>query len=433
VVTIVVVKRLSACLASATLAALIVPLPGRAAAACPHAAAAGKGWTAIDPTSAYPSSDPSSSTTAYAVDARRPSTILATNGTTIVRSTNGGCTWRVVFSVHPVPPDPTRVAGDKIVSLWSSGRAYATIIDANAAPFAPSIPTEVAVSTNAGSTWRILAPDPSMSDCYSTQLAPYPATPSKVYLACTYYSPSQAEALFQSTNGGTSWRRVNAPDFGGNFAFGMTRLVIDPGKASSLWVPMNQVCQANGGCTWGVSVQSSPNGGKAWAQRYADVDLGGVAQNGGTIGLDVAHPAGGPLLVAAWGPAGIVETRNAGRSWASLKVPTPPSQIGPIWGVTYAHDGATAGVWSSYGTTTCARHHRFQLTDASRRHWRSAPRLQVPAGEVVQSIESLSSAGNSFFALAALGTLNASPMDVGGKERCPPTERSLIYRYTPGG
>lgn len=346
--------------------------PVGAASSCGHRHGP---WTIVDPP-AFPASAASHTQAGVAdmVPGGSGSRLFATNGDTIMRSTNLGCSWSTVFSLDPTR-DPSAVGvPDTLLRAWPDAVITSVVAAGPTVAYAlirgegiamDQLATEAgaplfwAVSTNGGTSWKLSVveapsaaggqPVPVFTPSATPSLYVAPSDPRTVYLSlnATATTPAPAvgevasivddeagtpalSAAYQTfealgtTNGGASWyvlgESLNTVANG--------RLVVDPSNPRTLW--------AYGSSDWGSQdgvVSQSTNGGRTWyAVPRAPHTLGTRrAQGMGVQWLDAVHPRGAAArLLMNWPDGGVNGTlpppkiyasTNGGRTWKVLPVP----------------------------------------------------------------------------------------------------------------
>lgn len=262
-------------------------------------------------------SDPSSSTTLYAID------------TGVSKSTDGGVTW--------VESSDGLVATDvRALAASSGGRLYAAVEE------------YVFASTDAGSTWRKSVVLPPFGQV--TAILVDPKTPSTVYAGtCT-----ASAGIYRSVDGGTTWLPFNSgmtivgicvrslaaqpgPQgavFAGTSNQGLFRLAAGsdtwqllgsgPASAPALWIDPSHPDTVWAGGIAGLF--RSDNGGATWGSALLDKSIRTIA----------GDPHDGSLLYVGNDDAvfgsddAVLKTMDAGGTWTSVSEGLPNSGISSI-------------------------------------------------------------------------------------------------------
>ncbi len=122
---------------------------------------------------------------ALAVDPQRPTTVYASIGRTLVRTTDAGASWQPV--IHGLPQ---QVVTALTVDPQRSGTVYAGLYPR------PGSTGGIYKTTNGGDTWT-----PAFSDIPAGALAVNPARPATIYAALQ----GRKERFARSTDGGLTW------------------------------------------------------------------------------------------------------------------------------------------------------------------------------------------------------------------------------------
>ena len=227
----------------------------------------------------------------YAVVPDDPGTYLATNGLSVSRSADGGCTWRPVYTLpaspeaeHPFTQDntviETVVAGtDRVYLLLLPQAGPPRVLVGNATA------TSWTAATIPGLTNRLLRAPALVVDASGTY----------AYLL-TRSSPSlldgtPGDLLYATADGGTTW--LPRPVDAGSGAV-IRDVAVDPLSGSDVWA------------TSGTSLLHSANGGQSWElAEETEQDVLGL--------LSVTHRPGQPVqVVAASARESLVHVRAAG-------------------------------------------------------------------------------------------------------------------------
>lgn len=331
------------------------------AAACASQHSSGH-WT----TSAFPL--PTTQYDSLARDPKVSTRMFATDGSSVARSVDGGCTWTTVWG-HSAPD--TSAAPGGAAALPTSYAYYVaqivptggTSVYATLAPeahaqiagtFGPSAPPVLLLtSQDGGATFSLTTPDAvNQPRCNTSSLAVAPSNPRQLYLGCEgavfadSFMPSSpeplsdpAEVLYVSSDGGASWQRqlqegITQP------SVGLFNLVVDPFNQAELWgrVALNAATQR-------IDIVHSVDGGKHWAQSYMSLPATGTPD---MLGFTFTHPTKKqPARLLAWGPAGVVVSLNAGKSWQQLGATTAG-----IYTAGFDASGANIAVGFSPGDTS---------------------------------------------------------------------------------
>ena len=271
-----------------------------------------KPWTRVD---------------SLAIDPTHPSIVYAGTDRGVAKTTDGGRHWRMVNG-GLVEYEPGRNHGEGIYSLVVDVHHPRTV-------FANSDGALVK-TTDAGAHWRIIGPEP-----YRTESCPHCAVLIHGYQSAAAIDPDRAETIYaswsstgptgfyKSTNGGTSWRRVQTRGFP---SAQLGSLVGD-------WVSGTLYATASS-----PGVYKSIDGGGTWSSAGLDGETPwGLTVNGGTVyaGLN------GSLLEtddggATWQPVGTGPNLPDGDVVSDPKDPSTLYGIGD--GVVKSVDGGRT--WS---------------------------------------------------------------------------------------
>lgn len=168
--------------------------------------------------------------TAYAVDPRNPERLLATNGASVMETTDGGCSWEEVFAVGLLPsldvPVSSLNATVELIAIpqGDSDLAY-LVVEEKAGPVSRP---HVIVSRDRGETWK--AADnglpPLSGEAVTIETAP---SDSDVAYLLVREAAAGTDQVLATTNGGASWQERSR---GEGLSTGMA---IDPLDTENVW------------------------------------------------------------------------------------------------------------------------------------------------------------------------------------------------------
>lgn len=239
-----------------------------------------------------------------AVDPRTPSRFFVTNGTSVIRTTDGGCSWDPVYELGKttVPGQTFTAATARIRSVVvpeSGGRVLLAVEEQALNQVRP----HVVVSLDAGRTWQ--AGDTGLPPLGSPEgLVVAHSSPDVAYLGVDL-GGGTIDTLFASGDGGRTWQPR-----GRQVGNGITDLAVDPITPNELWA-------------WGTSgLHHSTDGG----QTFTPVDefVGTVT---GPVG--VYHRAGKPSSLMAFIPSlrSLMRSEDGGENWLENFGLTEPTSI----------------------------------------------------------------------------------------------------------
>lgn len=259
---------------------------------------AGLSWTTIEGPS-FSSGAPTISD--HAIAPRRPNRIYVTNGSTVVLTEDGGCSWNEVFSLRDLPDldmPVSKLTGARIESLSvpEEASAQSEMVMVVTETIGPATRPHVISTSDAGRTWDLRDNGlPLVSgNVYQLNIAPSDAR--TMYLLMQG-SPATGTVLWVTQDGGASWQeRGEIP--------GAIGLRVDPIQPRSLWF-------------YGGALLFSGDGGSTFSEiKYAAPPVAMV---------DVFHAPGAPSRVLAYQVEGgfFTRTTDGGKTWTPIN--TPPN------------------------------------------------------------------------------------------------------------
>lgn len=258
-----------------------------------------------------------------AVDARTPSRFFVTNGTSIMRTTDGGCSWEHSYTLGDQDDGPLAytAATSRIVALVapeSGGRVLASIAETVGNQTRP----HVLVSFDAGRSWE--SGDTGLPPLGSPEeLVVASSSPDTAYIAVDL-GGGTLDSLYASSDGGRSWQpRSQQP------GSGMVGFEVDPIVPNELWA-------------YGNGLSHSTDGGSTWAPvpEFVGTQTGPI---------DIFHARGQKSSIFVFVPATRIVQRSVdgGENWLqSYGLPGPTSiDHGANADSRIATSGGDAWVW----------------------------------------------------------------------------------------
>jgi len=229
--------------------------------------------------------------TDLAIDARSSARFFVTNGTSVMRTTDGGCSWHTAYELgresvegHTYTASNARIL--KVVVPETGGRVLLSIAETVVNQTRP----HVLVSTNAGQSWQ--SGDAGLPPLGSpTTLVVASSSPDVAYLAVDL-GGGTIDSIYASSDGGHSWeprsQRISA-DFEG--------FEVDPIVPNELWA-------------YGNGLHHSTDGGATWVpvDDFVGLETGPV---------DVFHSHGTPSDLFAFVPGQrtVKRSQDGGENW----------------------------------------------------------------------------------------------------------------------
>lgn len=260
----------------------------------------------------HPESTSGLRVSAYAVDRERPERLYVTNGVGVLQSRDGGCTWEAAFVLPPVPSPQLPVTAqdgtvvDVVVPLGGDGRVHLLVqAGGSGRPY-------VLTSPDGRSPYEVSGKGlpPSADSCTTDRarrcrLQSAPSDPDRLHLTLAGPAPlQQTGRLLVSDDAGASWSQRPNPDPGQEQAAlprtPYEQLAIDPVDADRLWAIVSELL-------W-----SSTDGGRSWKRVDArdgvrDLSLLDVASRPGAPARVRTFQPG-----AFGGDPGLLESRDGG-------------------------------------------------------------------------------------------------------------------------
>ena len=233
--------------------------------------------------------------TAVAVDSRHPHTVYAGTDAGVIKSLDGGRSWRLVNAAM----------GSHGRDRWY-GQVSALVVDPRDSRivYATTRWTGLFKSTDGGSRWSPANAGLEPKHPWAYALALDPRVSQSIYAA------DSARGVFKSLDGGAHWRATNT----GLSLSTVFSLAVDPQRPETVYAG-----------TSGLGLFKSSNGGLHWQSLPSGPKL----VDG--IELDPSNPRN--ILAVAAG-YGIVRSSDAGRTWAgtSLGASARPVNVVAICG-----------------------------------------------------------------------------------------------------
>ena len=226
-----------------------------------------------------------------AVDARSPSLFFVTNGVSVMRSTDGGCSWTESYTLgEQISPDqtftPANARIESVVVPEAGGRALLSIAETVVNQERP----HVLVSTDAGRSWQ--SGDSGLPPLGSPQeLVVAPSSPDIAYLGLDL-GGGTLDSIFASADGGLTWE-ARQQHVGGEF----DGFEVDPLVPTEIWA-------------YGEGFHRSTDGGQTFVpiEEFVGVATGPAA---------VFHKRGKPSSVMVFLPdsRSVQRSIDGGATW----------------------------------------------------------------------------------------------------------------------
>jgi hypothetical protein len=287
---------------------------------------------------------------ALAADPGRPGTLYAGTGNAVYKTTNSGRTWHAFRRGLLPPPGVNRSEG--WVNWLAVDPTNSNIV------YEHDYAQTIRKSTDGGHTWNVLLSDETLVPAHSsgaqTGLLMAPSRPPALYAAFgpdTYPSGPRGgkSGVYQSTNGGKTWRRMGLPAGGAGMS------AADP-QHNTVYVAV------------GARVFASTDAGQDWrfiGQGLPQDQAIGASPNLAPPGPGMAAGAG--TVIVSLGKHGIYESSDDGRTWTHswpVSGPAPGFGVGRI-----AVDPAnptTVYAAAYYTRSRSFRTHILRSTDSGR-------------------------------------------------------------------
>lgn len=317
--------------------------PDVAAAQCGSTQVSGGTWSAVDmpPTPSLPREGASAIVASSAVG-QDPSVVLATDGVSVFRSTDAGCSWHTTYTLGPMDywSDGGVVTGYTITNIANGHSAapvnrqdvYLALTPNQLLPFTLvplftfAVPELVAVSHDGGQTYSIVQPAPTAAHPFVPECleAPttfvVPATDTRaVYLLC---GAAVAQGIvegklagddtyaYRSSDGGVSWSLLGIPtipEYAGQW------FVVGP-KVKELWVA-GEWTLPNTAIHY-LAVWHSTDDGAHWT-LFKPAGKPGIGIGPVGLAIDPTGRSGGERVVV-YAPIGAYTTTDDGKHWSKL-------------------------------------------------------------------------------------------------------------------
>jgi photosystem II stability/assembly factor-like uncharacterized protein len=309
----------------------------------------------------------------------------------IAKTTDGGQTWKIVFkeSNHAA----ANLRGSWIEQRARQGNGNIWFDAPDSLGVAPTNP-DVVYATDLFRTYRTLDGGASWQEMNSRELSDGSWTSRGLDITSNYgiqFDPFDSQhlfmdntdmGLFQSTNGGKSWRGSSegVPDNWRNTTYW---LAFDPSQRGLLWgafsgvhdLPHPKMWRGRGFKDYTGGVAVSSDGGKHWQSSGAGIPQDSITH----ILLDPSSPAGNRMLYACAFGRGVYKSIDNGRNWVQKNDGIAGEE--PLaWRITGSQDGSLYLVVSrrneGFDHSQSGAGALYRSTDKAE-HWQ---RIDLPAG-----------------------------------------------------
>ncbi|HXV85416.1 MAG TPA: hypothetical protein VD793_01900 [Gemmatimonadales bacterium] len=238
------------------------------------------------------------------------------------KSVNRGTTWTPIFDQQPVS-----TFGDLAISPSNPGVLWAGTGEQNNRQ-STSWGGGVFRSTDAGTTWTHVG---LAETRHIGRIVVHPTNPDLAYVAAlgNLWRPSAERGIFQTTDGGRNWTKVLYVDS----LTGFVDLVMDPADPNTLvaaaYQRLRRAWGFNGGGP-GSGIFKTTDGGRTWRRIQAGIPPGDI----GRIGLAVAVGNGQVMnaTIEHRGSGGTYRSVDGGESWRKVADLNPrPMYYSHIW------------------------------------------------------------------------------------------------------
>jgi hypothetical protein len=275
-----------------------------------------------------------------AVDPLNPARLFVSNGQAVMRSTNGGCSWQLAFTLAPtgMPADGPDaqpwldgsyvVQSIAVAGAGSTAHVYLALTGGvgYGAPLVNTAPVYVAASDDGGTSWtshQVVVGDPlgrinSIAFTNFGNLMASPTSPATVYWDAVFHGraylngSSDHLTLLVSHDAGLTWQvaSTTAPRTASTDLPHWMSEVVDPANAHVLWRAFTR-----GQFSGGLDVLRSSDGGVKYRPAL-------VGQPPGEKSFDppyvTARSLGRGSCVVAHSPAAAFYSTNIGGRWTRL-------------------------------------------------------------------------------------------------------------------
>lgn len=297
----------------------------------------------------------------FAVDPLKPSRMYAISvpGTsqltsppyspaTLMRSSDGGCTWQDAEALpdapsldYPVSKSTAEMEGVAATHL-PGDRTRVYLLLSSREPFllrgVP--PTYLAVSDDSGHTWRLNTLLSYPIDLFPTDLIVSPSDPDTLFLSYSTGLITYSTGLMVSSDAGRSWDVRSLPP-------GTATLAIDPRNPQSLWASTDSMPYVEGA----PGIHHSTDGGGSW-KRVLELKKSALA-------IDVFHARGSSPRIVVFADryfedAKVLWSKDGGATWQQRDTPIAKDAQGRPWPGGGRH-------WTSSGITAASGRSATQL------------------------------------------------------------------------
>jgi photosystem II stability/assembly factor-like uncharacterized protein len=281
----------------------------------------GRTWKAADTGLTEPASPTDSEdlrVDALALDPRSPEVLYAGTGLGVFKTTDGARTWKLAST-------GIDFGGDPLGHRMLEGFVWALAVD----PLHPSTVyaagNGVWKSTNGGATWKHVLRNGVVN------LGIDPRRPEIVYASGMKRAGSTASrnSIYRTVDGGGSWRATGPSGLHDNF-FGHP-IVVARGAPGTVYA---------GGSK---GLFASSNQGRTWRKLLS-------ASGPGRVDAIALDPARADVLYVGGWASGVVKSEDGGQTWSNLRLGTGDVgviQLVPTRPQTVYAGGVDAGLWKS--------------------------------------------------------------------------------------